>query len=64
MKRTAVCSVLFFAMFMVLAGILCMGVAAEDTADGQIVLVNPFDSSQTRTLIPDSETDVYMLVID
>ena len=64
MKRTAVCSVLFFAMFMVLAGILCMGVAAEDTADGQIVLVNPFDSSQTRTLIPDSETDVYKLVID
>ena len=41
-----------------------MGVAAEDTADGQIVLVNPFDSSQTRTLIPDSETDVYKLVID
>ena len=64
MKRTAVCSVLFFAMFIVLAGILCMGVAAEDTADGQIVLVNPFDSSQTRTLIPDSETDVYKLVID
>ena len=64
MKRTAVCSVLFFVMFMVLAGILCMGVAAEDTADGQIVLVNPFDSSQTRTLIPDSETDVYKLVID
>lgn len=64
MKRTAVCSVLFFAMFMVLAGILCMGVAAEDTADGEIVLVNPFDSSQTRTLIPDSETDVYKLVID
>lgn len=64
MKRTVVCSVLFFAIFMVLAGILCMGVAAEDTADGQIVLVNPFDSSQTRTLIPDSETDVYKLVID
>ena len=64
MKRTAVCSVLFFAMFMVLAGILCMGVAAEELTDGQIVLVNPFDSSQTRTLIPDSETDVYKLVID
>ena len=64
MKRTAICSVLFFAMFMVLAGILCMGVAAEDTADGQITLVNPFNPSQKRTLTPDAKTDVYKLVID
>lgn len=46
MKRTAVCSVLFFAMFMVLAGILCMGVAAEDT----YTLVNPANSTNYETV--------------
>lgn len=51
-------------MFIILAGILCMGVAADETASGQITLVNPFDPSQTRPFTPDGSASVYMLVID
>lgn len=59
MKRTAVCSVLFFAMFMVLAGILCMGVAAEEN----ITLVNPFDSSDTFKVSQSDDVIAYKAVI-
>lgn len=60
MKRTAVCSVLFFAMFMVLAGILCMGVAAEEN----ITLVNPFDSSDTYIVTKSNDVIAYRFVLN
>ena len=46
-------------MFMVLAGILCMGVAAEEN----ITLVNPFDSSDTFKVSQSDDVIAYKAVI-
>ncbi len=54
MKRTAFCSVLFFAMFIILAAIMCTGVAAEE-----YLFVNPANSDDySKDLSIEAGSDV------